>query len=68
MSRHEPVVTERVHSAISESKCSCGTKLPLGKIIGTPKQQYEKLREAFAIHKKAQAKLHQIPRQQAFVY
>jgi hypothetical protein len=52
MSRHEPIVTERVHSAISKSECSCGTKLPLGATIGTPKQQHKKLRDAFQIHKK----------------
>jgi hypothetical protein len=68
MPRHEPVVTERVHSAISRSECSCGTKLPLGTIIGTPKQQYEKLRDAFCLHKKERAKLRQSPQRQAFVY
>jgi hypothetical protein len=59
MSRHEPVVTERVHSAISKSECSCGMKLPLGQIVGTPKAQHKKLREAFARHKKEHGKASQ---------
>ena len=50
MQKHEPVVMERFHFAISKSECSCGAKLPLGEIVGSPSQQHRKLKEAFRIH------------------
>jgi hypothetical protein len=50
MQKHEPVVVERLLFAISKSECSCGAKLPLGEIVGSPNQQHKKLKEAFRVH------------------
>jgi hypothetical protein len=57
MQKHEPVVMERFNFAISKSECSCGAKLPLGQIIGSPTQQHKKLKEAFQIHTTDRARL-----------
>ena len=65
MSRHEPVVVERIHSAISKSQCSCGAILFLGEKIGTPKQQHKKLKVAFDMHKKEHEGRHSALRQTA---
>jgi hypothetical protein len=53
MSNHTLIVVERIDWRITKAACSCGEELKLGKDVGSPKQQFERLEAAFLDHKKA---------------
>ncbi len=53
MAKHEPVVIERGKDrSILKAACLCGAELDLGKEQGSPKEQFLKVRMAFARHRK----------------
>jgi hypothetical protein len=53
MSNHTLIVVERIDWRITKAACSCGEELKLGKDVGSPKEQFEKLEAAFLGRKKA---------------
>jgi hypothetical protein len=51
MAMHEPIVLERTDWRITKAVCSCGIPLPLGSDSYSPKEQSEKVVDAFRKHK-----------------
>jgi hypothetical protein len=58
MANHTPIVMKRKDWRITKAMCSCGAELSLGKTVGSPKEQSQKLEAAFAEHKKAKEIVH----------